>query len=98
LPSSDPVNPQLLFGQTVRQLRLERGYSQEKLAELAGIHRNYAGAVERGERNVALVNMVRIAQALGVPLSRLVEGIEEVGKPAAIRARRKSDSNERTRR
>jgi len=59
------------FGSRLRQLRDERGYSQEQLAERAGLHRNYVGGVERGERNVALENIVKLAKALAVKPSEL---------------------------
>ena len=62
-----------MFGRRVRTLRLERGLSQEKLAELADLHRNYVGGVERGERNIALLNIVALAHALKVRPNKLIE-------------------------
>jgi transcriptional regulator with XRE-family HTH domain len=61
------------FGTALRTLREDRGYSQEALAERAGLHRNYVGGVERGERNVALENIVKLAQALSVRTKDLFE-------------------------
>lgn len=57
------------FGRRTRQLRTLRGWSQEELADECGLHRTYIGGVERGERNVSLVNIERIAKALrvGIP-------------------------------
>jgi transcriptional regulator with XRE-family HTH domain len=67
------ASPKSLFGKTIRALREERGYSQEKLAERAGLHRNYVGGIERGERNVALENIVKLASALSVRTRDLFE-------------------------
>jgi transcriptional regulator with XRE-family HTH domain len=69
------VNPQLKkFGEQVRKFRKARGLSQEELAELAGLHRNYIGGIERGERNVALLNILRLSQGSRNITQRLVEG------------------------
>lgn len=59
------------FGQRVRELRLDRGLSQEELAFRAGIHWSYLSGIERGIRNPALKNITKIANALGVSLSEL---------------------------
>lgn len=63
------------FGRRVRELRLAKGLSQEELAEVSGLHRNYIGGIERGERNVALLNIGRLAAALGTNLVELFKGI-----------------------
>ena len=70
-----PTDPRIVFGKRVRELRLERRLSQEKLAELADLHRNYVGGVERGERNVSLLNIVKLAHGLSVRPSKLIEPV-----------------------
>ena len=62
-------------GEAIRRFREAEGFSQEGLAERCGLHRTYVGSVERGERNVSLANIVRIARALGKPPSALLEGL-----------------------
>ena len=59
-------DPLKKFGERVRALREQLGLSQEALAAEAGVHRTYMGGVERGERNICLRNIIRLAKALGV--------------------------------
>ena len=62
-----------LFGRKLKEQRLKKGLSQEKLAELADLHRTYAASAERGERNVSLLNLKRLANALEIDLCDLIE-------------------------
>ena len=59
------------FGQRVREIRTKRGWSQEQLADACELHRTYIGGIERGERNVSLINVQKIATALGVSIADL---------------------------
>jgi len=61
------------FGNHLRTLRLQKGLSQEKLAELAGLHRTYLGGVERGKRNPTLLTLAKIAKALSIPTCELLD-------------------------
>ena len=63
------------FGQRVRDLRAAKGWSQEGFAHEVGLDRTYVGGIERGERNVALRNVERLAKTLGVSLSELMPGL-----------------------
>jgi transcriptional regulator with XRE-family HTH domain len=73
-----PKNELLVaFGAAVRALRRDRGLSQEEFADRVGLHRTYIGDVERGERNVGLINIGRIAGALEIPISDLVGEAEK---------------------
>ena len=66
------------LGYNIRKARLKSGVSQEELAAKVGIHRTYIGSVERGERNIGIMNIVKIAAALNIAVSELVEGLSEV--------------------
>lgn len=69
------------LGATIRALRVERALSQETLADMAGIDRSYMSSIERGLRNISVLNMARIAGALGVPLGDLVYGSKTLPFP-----------------
>jgi transcriptional regulator with XRE-family HTH domain len=66
-----PERIQKDFGLRVREVRLEKGLSQEELAFEAGLDRTYVNSVENGKRNISLVNIVRLAEALEIPTSDL---------------------------
>ena len=65
------------LGEVIRNRRRERGLSQERFGELAGMHRTYVGMLERGEKNITLANIVKVAQALEMPASELLRLAEE---------------------
>jgi transcriptional regulator with XRE-family HTH domain len=60
------TDPRISFGLQVRRIRKQKGWTQENLADACDLDRTYIGGIERGERNVALMNIVRLAEALDV--------------------------------
>jgi transcriptional regulator with XRE-family HTH domain len=64
------------LGRVIRRLRTDRKYSQESFADAVGVHRTYVGAVERGETNISLDNLARIAKTLRVRLSEIFRLVE----------------------
>ena len=65
------------LGRAVRRVRKAADYSQESFADLVGVHRTYMGAVERGEVNISLQNIERIAEALELRVSKLLQEAEK---------------------
>lgn len=70
MPSTDPKT---LFGQRIAMLRKDKGWTQEQLALRSGMARSYLGGVERGQRNIALENIVKLARTLEIKPSRLMD-------------------------
>ncbi len=70
------TDPRVQLGKTLRKERLRLGLSQERLAEKADLHWTYIGGIERGERNVSLLNIVKLARALGMTAASLLAGIQ----------------------
>lgn len=62
------------FGERVRKIRKERALSQEELAHKADLHRTYIGMIERAEKNITLLNIEKIANALEVNIKELIDG------------------------
>jgi transcriptional regulator with XRE-family HTH domain len=73
MPDRKPVDIRVAFGDRVRSKRIQLGFSQEELADKAGLDRTYVGGIERGKRNVSLLNIRKIASALGVAVADLFE-------------------------
>jgi transcriptional regulator with XRE-family HTH domain len=74
-PSKEKI--QVGFGAALRLFREERGLTQERLAEKADLHTNYVSSVERGERNLSLHNIVRLAYALDLEVSALLRPLDK---------------------
>jgi transcriptional regulator with XRE-family HTH domain len=68
----DPIS---VLGERIREHRLRLNLSQEDLADVAGLHRTYIGAVERGERNISFINILKIAKAIEIDPGELLKGL-----------------------
>jgi transcriptional regulator with XRE-family HTH domain len=77
MPTQLEKNTQRLFGKALRRERDKTELSQEELAAKAGLDRSYVGSVERGERNISLLNIVKLSRALGIPPAKLFDNLEK---------------------
>ena len=68
---------QKLFGLSIKKHRQQLGLSQESFADKCGLHRTYIGCIERGEKNITIVNIEKIAEALNLPISKIFIDIEK---------------------
>jgi transcriptional regulator with XRE-family HTH domain len=74
--TAEPLSPATqIFGERIRARRHELGWSQERLADTCGLHWTFVGQVERGRRNIALHNILKLAQALQIDPGELVGGL-----------------------
>jgi transcriptional regulator with XRE-family HTH domain len=90
--------PSLLLkalGRRIRELRTERGYSQESFADQCGVHRTFMGTVERGESNLSFRNIAKLATTLGVSLSVLFADLETRAEVLAGKSPEKRLSRQR---
>ncbi len=76
MPALSPAHA--AFGDALRELRTDLGIAQEAMALKAGLNRGYYGDVERGERNIALANILKIATALEIPASQILARAEQL--------------------
>jgi transcriptional regulator with XRE-family HTH domain len=72
----DQATLQLRLGDAVRQRRLALGHSQDAFADIIGMHRAYYSAIERGERNITLQTLIRVAQGLKMSIAKLMAAAE----------------------
>ncbi len=86
-PPLEERHPALVaFGEAVRRPRKALGYSQEAFADACEIDRSYMGGVERDERNLAMINIVRIIEALGMRLADFFQGVDYTKRKRAGRS------------
>lgn len=69
------MDPRAVVGEAVRERRRALGMSQERLSEESGLHQTYLSSLERGQRNISLLNLVKVARALQIPAAELLRGV-----------------------
>jgi transcriptional regulator with XRE-family HTH domain len=74
----------VVLGKRIHDLRAARKWSQEEFAHVSGFHRTYVGQIERGEKNMSFDNLAKVADALGVTMSTLLDGLEN-GTEATVK-------------
>ena len=84
MPESEFPNLLISFGQKAKARRKGLGLNQEELATKAGLHRTYIADIERGARNLSMMNIAKIAKALGVNISELCQGIDNSQKDESL--------------
>lgn len=82
LPSGDPATLLHLLGATLRQYRQRQGLTHKALAAQTGLDQSYVGEIERGERNVSVLNLVRLADALKLPVTHLLAPVDTYQSPS----------------
>lgn len=84
-----------LFGKQVKALRIDKKLSQEKLAELSAVHRNYIGRVERGEKNLGLVSVLKISIGLNLRPSELFKNMPKLSLADLPEPKKKKNKKEK---
>ena len=81
-PQLPPKTVSMQLGRILRMLRTRKGMTQEELAEKTGLHRTYIGVVERGEKNITIINCMKISHVLGSNLASILHEVETVLHPS----------------
>tara|TARA_Y100000588_G_scaffold392274_1_gene503542 strand:+ start:491 stop:754 length:264 start_codon:yes stop_codon:yes gene_type:complete len=78
-------HPNLIkIGKIIRELRASQGYSQEEFAAISGLGRTYMGRIERGEQNISIQNLIRVALALKVEVGALIPKLQQLHDPCSV--------------
>jgi transcriptional regulator with XRE-family HTH domain len=73
-----PLDIRIRFGRAIRRIREEQSINQEEAAERCGLHRTYYSGIERGERNISLVNIEKVSRGLRISLAELFQHLQRL--------------------